>query len=95
LVSHGHVLVNGRRADIGSMVLRTGTRIRLTARAGEMACTQRARGNPRLPLPSFLAFEAAGPHEEGVLTSIPSVEHVPFEFNPALVAEYYARRGVK
>lgn len=94
LVSHGHVLVNGQRVTIGSMVLVPGAVIQLTQRANEMESTQRARQAPRLPLPSFLQFEGERATTAGILLAIPDSRHIPFEFNSSQVVEYYARRGV-
>jgi small subunit ribosomal protein S4 len=94
LVSHGHILVNGRRETIGSMVLRPGAVVQLSERANQWETTQAARKAPRLPLPSFLQFEDSKAMERGVLLSIPDSRHIPFEFNTNQVAEYYAKRGV-
>jgi small subunit ribosomal protein S4 len=93
LVSHGHVLVNGRPVNIGSVVLRIGDFVRLTEyAAGEM--TESARTSPRLTLPSYLQFATPDQNYHGVLIGHPGTEHVPFEFNARQVAEYYAKRGV-
>lgn len=94
LVSHGHILVNGRRETIGSMVLNPGAVIQLSERANQMETTLAARKSPRLPLPSFLQFESPERMERGVLLSVPDSSHIPFEFNTNQVAEYYAKRGV-
>jgi small subunit ribosomal protein S4 len=94
LVSHGHVLVNGRRQTIGSMVLRVGDRVSLTPDADKFESTQGTRRSPRLDLPSYLMLDTADRGDAGVVTSSPGREHVPFEFNPAMVAEYYAKRGL-
>jgi len=94
LVSHGHILVNGRLQTIGSMVLRIGARVHLTEYAKQMTAIQNALDNPRLDLPSYLQFESLEAKEHGVLLALPSVGHVPFEFNATQVAEYYAKRGV-
>lgn len=94
LVAHGHVLVDGRRATIGSMVIRVGSRVALTAKANEMECTKQSRVNPRLELPSYLMLEIEEGVDRGLVLSQPTSQHVPFEFSPALVAEYYAKRGV-
>jgi len=94
LVSHGHVLVNGQRVTIGSMVLVPGAVIQLTQRANQMESTQRARQAPRLPLPSFLQLETEDAAGAGVLLAIPDSRHIPFEFNNSQVVEYYAKRGV-
>jgi len=95
LVSHGHVLVDGRRETIGSMVLDPGAAVQLSERANQWEATQAARKAPRLPLPSFLQFEESpDAMERGVLLSVPDSRHIPFEFNTSQVAEYYAKRGV-
>ena len=98
LVSHGHVLVNGRKATIGSMVLRPGAVIELSEKANTLDSTIEARKNPRLSLPAFLQFKDAegkdGVHERGEVLFLPDSKYVPFEFNSSQVAEYYAKRGV-
>lgn len=93
LVSHGHVLVNGRSVNIGSVVLRVGDLVRLTDYAAG-AMTENARSNPRLSLPSFLQFATPETNTQGRLLFLPDSKHVPFEFNPVQVAEFYAKRGV-
>jgi len=93
LVSHGHVLVNGRRVTIGSYVLRVGDFVRLTEKAsGPM--TETSRTSPRLGLPSYLQFATPSENTHGTLLAMPGSEHIPFEFNLRQVAEYYAKRGV-
>jgi small subunit ribosomal protein S4 len=94
LVSHGHILVNGKRQTIGSMVLRLGERVHLSEKGRQMATLQTVRQNPRLSLPSYLKLDLAANGEAGMLLSLPGPEHIPFEFNKTQVAEYYAKRGV-
>jgi small subunit ribosomal protein S4 len=94
LVSHGHVLVDGRRETIGSMVLWIGARIRLTNRANAFEATKHARSTPRLDVASYLQLELTDDADAGIVVSRPRSEHVPFLFNKALVAEYYATRGL-
>ena len=94
LVSHGHVMVNGRILTIGSAVLRIGDFIRLTEYASSMQATQDSRQNPRLPLPGYLQFASEGITDHGVVRMQPDSSHVPFAFDPRQVAEYYAQRGV-
>jgi small subunit ribosomal protein S4 len=93
LVSHGHVLVNGRCLNIGSAVLRVGDFVRLTEYAAG-AMTEDARTRPRLSLPSYLQFAMPEINTHGRLLSLPGSHHVPFELNATQVAEYYAKRGV-
>ncbi|HEY0263816.1 MAG TPA: 30S ribosomal protein S4 [Granulicella sp.] len=94
LVLHGHILVDGQRQTIGSMVLRPGQVIGLSEKAAQLESVQSSLASPRLPLPSFLQKQSPETPDRGVLLSIPGSEHVPFEFNTRQVAEYYAKRGV-
>jgi small subunit ribosomal protein S4 len=94
LVSHGHVMVNGRILTIGSAVLRVGDFVRLTEYAADMQSTVESRQSPRLPLPGYLQLATEGATDHGVLLRQPGTEHVPFEFDPRQVAEYYAKLGV-
>lgn len=94
LVSHGHVLVDGRRVNIGSAVVGVGTSVSLTDKANQMDCTKQSRANPRLQLPSYLMLELDENIDRGKVVSVPNSTHVPFEFNLTLVAEYYAKRGM-
>lgn len=94
LVSHGHVMVNGRILTIGSAVLRVGDFVRLTEYASAMQATQDARLNPRLPLPGYLQYASEGVTDHGVVRMQPDSHHVPFAFDPRQIAEYYAQRGV-
>ena len=93
LVSHGHVMVNSRILTIGSAVLRIGDFIRLTPYATDMQATIQARQSPRLPLPGYLQFATEGSNDHGVLLMQPGTRHVPFEFDPSQISEYYARLG--
>lgn len=92
LVSHGHVLVNGKRLTIGSAVLRLGAEVALTEYASGVM-TEAARTSPRLPLAEYLELQPQST-TSGVLKALPSARHIPFAFEPQRVAEYYAQRGV-
>ncbi len=94
LVSHGHILVNGRKQTIGSMVLRPGEVVLLSEKANQLEATLQSRLSPRLPMPSFLQWQNPGATDRGILLMIPNAEHIPFEFNAPQVAEFYAKRGV-
>ncbi len=94
LVSHGHILVNGQRQTIGSMVLRPGEVVWLSEKAAQMEDVQSSLRSPRLSLPSYLQFQNPGTPDRGVVLSIRDSAHIPFEFNKTQVAEYYAKRGV-
>ena len=87
LVSHGHVLLNGRCVNIGSVVLRVGDFVRLTEYAAG-AMTESARSNPRLLLPSYLQFALPENNTHGRLLFLPGFG------TRALSAERKPGRGI-
>jgi ribosomal protein S4, bacterial/organelle type len=93
LVSHGKVLVNGKKVDIASQVLRNGDKVTLQPEAYTNQVYLAAKQAPRLPLPSFLTKEEANGQEVGRISDEPNLESVPFAFEPGLVISYYSLRG--
>jgi small subunit ribosomal protein S4 len=93
MVSHGKVLVNGKKVDIASQVLKQGDKITLKPEAYENQAYFMAKQAPRLPLPSYLSKEDVAGFEVGRLSDEPNLEAVPFAFEPGLVISYYSLRG--
>jgi small subunit ribosomal protein S4 len=91
-VRHGHVFVNGKKANIGSMVLSVGDEISLKERSKEHKNVLQAQQQPRLDLPAFL--EKPELHKGKVIAN-PTTGDIPFTYNHRLIAEYYATRGRK
>lgn len=96
LVSHGHILVDGKRHTIGSMVLRVGSRVALSEKARGFSHTQDSLKSPRLSVPSYLQpaggdTASSSDAQEWLLSSVPDSQHIPFEFNKTMVAEYYSK----
>ncbi|MCB0386252.1 MAG: 30S ribosomal protein S4 [Bdellovibrionales bacterium] len=92
LVSHGHVLVDGKAVTVGSCVLKTGTKVSLKPKAYENQIYLRAQQAPRLELPDFLRREEENGVQVGVVQAVPGLEHIPFQFDSGLFTEYYAAR---
>lgn len=92
LVSHGHVLVNGKKVTIGSYVANQNDRISLTDKGVQNQIVLRAAQAPRLELPDYLRKEQEGGKDVGIVQAIPGMEHVPFTFDAGLFTEYYAAR---
>lgn len=92
LVRHGHVLVNGRKANIGSIVLSIGDEITVKDRSKEHKDIVQATQQPRLDLPAFLEKPEA---IKGKVIANPTTADIPFTYNQRLIAEYYATRGRK
>lgn len=86
LVSHGHVLVNGKRVTIPSLLVAQGDRIALTAQALRIPDVQ-AEMEWRHPTVSWLRRDDGN----GEVTALPSRDEVDPEINEALVVEFYSR----
>lgn len=94
LVSHGHVLVNGKVIDISSQVLSVGDEVKLTDSAYDQQIHLRAKQSPRLELPDYLKKDEKEGKAVGAVLANPGTEHVPFTFDAGLFTEYYAARSV-
>lgn len=92
LVRHKHVLVNGKVASIGSMVLKVGDVVEVRESSKEHISVMQTQQSPRLDLPSYLEKESP---VKGKIVAEPSTADVPFNYNERLIAEYYATRGRK
>ena len=92
MVRHGHILVNGKTASIGSMVLKVGDEVSVKEASKEHASVLQTQSTPRLDLPSYLEKHEA---LKGKIVSEPTTADVPFNYQDRLIAEYYATRGKK
>ncbi|UYL08826.1 30S ribosomal protein S4 [Bdellovibrio sp. SKB1291214] len=93
LVSHGKVLLNGKKVNIASQIIKVGDVVSLKPEAYTNQVYMAAKQAPRLPLPSFMTKEEKGGVETGRLIDEPNMEAVPFSFDPGLVISYYSLRG--
>jgi small subunit ribosomal protein S4 len=92
LVSHGHVRVDGQKVNLGSCVVRQGSKITLTDKAQANQVVLQAAKAPRLEVPDFLRKDTEGGQEVAIVHATPGTEHVPFQFDSGLFTEYYAAR---
>lgn len=93
LISHGKVLVNGKKLDVCSAVIKVGDIVSLKPEAYQNQVYLQAKQSLRLPLPSFIVKETKDNIETGRLTDEPKLDAVPFPFEPGLVISYYSLRG--
>ena len=91
LINHGHVLVNGKRLNIGSAKLRDGDTIELRQKAKEMALVLEATQSSERDVPDYLEID----HERmrGKFIRAPKLADVPYPvtMEPNLVVEFYSR----
>jgi small subunit ribosomal protein S4 len=92
IVRHGHVLVNGKRVNIGSVVLKNGDEIKIKPSSAQHQVVLGAQQKPRLDLPTYM--ERTGDLTIKIITE-PTTADVPFAYQDRFVAEYYATRGRK
>jgi small subunit ribosomal protein S4 len=91
LVSHGHVLVDGRRVDRAGYLVQPGDTLALSERARKIVGVQEAvEKGPEIRLPGFLAIDPDDPFQ-GRVTGRPSRSDVPLVVDEASVVEFYAR----
>ncbi|MCB1889688.1 MAG: 30S ribosomal protein S4 [Rhodocyclaceae bacterium] len=90
LVRHGHVRLNGRRADIPSIRVRVGDRIELTERARRIPVVVSAMAEPALARPEWIHAEEGG--YAATVTRLPDRSEVPFPVEIQHVVEHYAVR---
>jgi small subunit ribosomal protein S4 len=91
LINHGHVLVNGKRLNIGSAKLKDGDTIELRQKAKEMALVLEATQSSERDVPDYLEID----HERmrGRFIRAPKLADVPYPvtMEPNLVVEFYSR----
>lgn len=92
LVRHGHVLVNGRRVNISSAILKVDDEISIRESSRQHQVVMGTQQKPRLDMPAFL--EKTGDFSVKVIAN-PSTGDIPFAYQDRFVAEYYATRGRK
>lgn len=93
LVSHGHVLVNGKTVTVGSFVVPQGAKVTIAEGSRENQIVLQALKAPRLEVPDYLRKESENGFDVGILHAVPGTEHVPFQFDAGLFTEYYAARS--
>jgi small subunit ribosomal protein S4 len=91
LVSHGHIKVNGRKADIASMRLKEGDVVELKDSTKQMAVVLESVSKQGQTAPSYLSFDATS--FSGKFIRVPVLSDVPYPFEPEvnLVIELYSR----
>ena len=89
IVNHGHILVNGRRNNIGSARIKPGDTVELGAKAKDMALTIEAQSLSEREVPEFITVEGS----KATYVRVPSLDEVPYpvKMEPNLVVEFYSR----
>jgi small subunit ribosomal protein S4 len=86
MVSHGHVLVNGKRINVAGQLINKGDVLTLTERGLASQNYLQAQATPRLPsIPASYTVEG----KTAKVVDLPLPSDIPFEYAGQLVTEYY------
>lgn len=90
-VSHGHVLVNGRRVNIPSFLVRDGDTVEVKEKSKQLAMVLDATQSTERDVPEYLEVDHRA--MKGRFTRAPKLTDVPYpvQMEPNLVVEYYSR----
>lgn len=91
LVSHGHVLVNGKRVTISSYLVKEGDEIEVKPASRQMPLIMESVGSQFRDVPGYIEFDQD--HFKGKFLRRPGLEDVPYptKMEPHLVIEFYSR----
>ena len=90
LVRHGHFLVNGRKVNIPSYLLRAGDTVAVAQASRNLQVISESMGAlPRRGLPAWLDLDTS--KFEGVFKALPSREEMNLPVQEQLVVEFYSK----
>ncbi|RMG01917.1 MAG: 30S ribosomal protein S4 [Planctomycetota bacterium] len=91
LIAHGHILVNGRRVDIPSYLVRVGDVISVKNRPKSIQVVQAALAEQRGEVPDFLSVDTSGGVPSGTVVRLPGRDDVSIPVEPHLIVEICSR----
>jgi small subunit ribosomal protein S4 len=86
-VTHGHILVNGRKVDRPSYRLKPGDTVALSARSRELPAFTVPLENARPP--AYLQLDRE--RRQARVAEIPEREQIPVQSELSLIVEFYSR----
>lgn len=91
LVSHKHILVNGKNVNIPSYLVSVNDLVELRAKSQQITICLNAVQKLERPVPSYLTFDSK--KMQGSFVSLPSLADVPYAavMEPHLVVEFYSK----
>ncbi len=90
-ISHGHILVNGRRVTIPSFRVRVDDVVEIRERSRELGLVLEAIDSPERDVPDYLEVDYG--KMRAALLRVPQLAEIPYpvQMEPNLVIEYYSR----
>ena len=89
IVTHGHILVNGKKVDIPSYSVKVGDVITLRERSREQAAFKALREGTGVVTPKWLTFDAQ--NLTGTVAAMPAREDIDCPIEEHLIVELYSR----
>jgi small subunit ribosomal protein S4 len=89
-VTHGHILIDGRKTDRPSYRVKPGQEISVRPKSRNLTSVQESLASPQLRMPTYLTFDSKT--LTGTMTAVPDREDVPVQVEEQLVVEYYSPR---
>lgn len=87
LVTHGHVLVEGKRVSIPSYQVKPGETISLSTKSLKMSEVKKSLAEKEKKIPAWLKRRAA----VGKIERLPQKDEIDAEIDESLIAEFYSR----
>lgn len=87
IVSHGHVLINGKRVNIPSYRVKQGDVLQLSTKSQEFEIIKENKGHKSVP--TWLGLSDSG--VEAKVLENPGRDAVDFDINEAMIIEFYSR----
>ena len=91
LINHGHVMLNGKRCNIGSVILKPGDTLALKDKSKTIPAVLEGVASTERDVPEYIEAD----HDKMTVSfvRIPTLDEVPYpvQMEPNLVVEYYSR----
>ncbi|MGU9961874.1 MAG: 30S ribosomal protein S4 [Candidatus Puniceispirillales bacterium WSBS_2018_MAG_OTU23] len=91
LINHGHVMLNGRRHNIASALVKIGDVVELKEKSQGIPQVMEGMVSPERDVPEYITVDEA--KFRGSINRIPELADVPYpvQMEPNLVIEFYSR----
>ena len=89
IVNHGHILVNGKRVDIPSYIVKAGDVISICEKTAEKEQFKVLREGTSRLIPQWLSLDSA--NLTGTVVSIPKREEIDLQIAEHLIVELYSK----
>src|SRR5436190_20360688 len=90
-ISHGHVLVNGKRVTVASYSVKPGDKVELKERSRQLGIVLEANQLAERDVPEYIEVDHS--RQSATYVRVPALADVPYpvQMEPNLVVEFYSR----